>query len=98
MPPLGLLLARVDFKELKWVIQPAGDKSAEVSLAYGKLIQSTVDFVIIGLVIFLAVKLVARWTRKPEGPPTTKECPACTLAIPIKASRCPNCTSELKPA
>jgi large conductance mechanosensitive channel len=98
MPPLGLLLAKVDFKELKWVIQPAGKDSAEIALGYGRLIQATVDFLIIGFVIFLAVKFVTRLSRKPEGQPTTKECAACTLAIPIKATRCPNCTSELKPA
>jgi large conductance mechanosensitive channel len=95
MPLIGLLLGGVDFSGLAFTIG-----SAEVK--YGLFINNIIDFLIIALVIFLMVKGINKLTTKPAPAPaapvapTTKECPHCFSVIPIKATRCPNCTSELK--
>ncbi len=108
MPPLGLLLGKVDFSSLfinlSGQSQPslAAAKAAGVpTINYGVFLQTIFDFVIIAFVIFLLVKQVNRLTRKPgapPGPPTTKDCPHCLSTIPIKAARCAHCTSEVKAA
>ena len=96
MPPVGLLLNRVDFKDLKWTLATAADGKA-VSMNYGLFVQTVIDFLIVACVIFLMVKLVARMNRKAEvaAPVTTKECPMCVMVIPIKAVKCGHCTSEV---
>ncbi len=107
MPPIGLLLGKVDFSSL--FINLSGKPYASLAEAkaagaatvnYGAFINNVIDFVIVALVIFLLIKQVNRLQAKPApapaGPPTTKECPHCFTTIPIKAVRCPNCTSELK--
>lgn len=100
MPPLGLLLGHVDFSNL--FINLSGkhfDSLAEAKAAgaatlnYGLFINTVLDFIIVAFAVFLLVKQVNRLTRKPA--PTTKECPYCASTIPLKATRCPNCTSEL---
>ena len=93
MPLIGLLLGVVNFSELAFTVGDAVVK-------WGAFVQAIVDFIIIAFVIFLIVK-AANATRKKEEPapapePTTKDCPYCFTTISIKASRCPNCTSELK--
>jgi len=106
MPPVGLLLGNVDFNNL--YINLSGQTYASLTDAkdagaptinYGVFLNTVIDFLIVALVIFLVVKL-ANSLQRPKAAekpaPTTKECPYCISVIPVKASRCPNCTSELK--
>jgi large conductance mechanosensitive channel len=86
MPPIGMLLGKMDFSALK--IEPIGMK-------YGMFINSVLDFAIVAFVIFMVIKQMNRLKREPPKEPTTKDCPKCCSAIPIKATRCPQCTSEL---
>jgi large conductance mechanosensitive channel len=92
MPLIGLLIGGIDFSSLSVTVGSA-------TVAYGLFVNNLIDFLIIALVIFLMVKGLNRLTRKPApapAAPTTKECPHCFSSISIKATRCPNCTSELK--
>lgn len=90
MPPLGLLLGRMDFSSL------AIRLNEKTSINYGVFINTLVDFLIVAFAIFLVVKQINRLKRAPPpADPTTKDCPRCCTAIPVKAVRCPNCTSEL---
>ena len=92
MPIIGLLIGGIDFTGLAFTVGSA-------KLTYGNFINNVIDFLIIAAVIFLMVKGINSLTRKPApapAAPTTKECPHCFTSIPIKATRCPNCTSELK--
>jgi large conductance mechanosensitive channel len=108
MPPIGLLLGKMDFTSLflnlsdKPYASLAEAKAAGApTLNYGVFINTVLDFLIVAFVIFLLIKQVNRMRAKPEAPPaapTAKDCPFCATAIPIKAARCPNCTSELKAA
>lgn len=103
MPPIGLLLGRVDFSNL--FINLSGQSYSSLSEAksagaptinIGLFINTVIDFIIIGFVIFLLVRTINRIKRQPPPPdPTTKSCPFCLSTIPIKAVRCPFCTSEL---
>jgi len=108
MPPLGLLLGRVDFSSLFQVLDSS--KGVPVSLAdakargipviaYGQFVNDLIGFLIVALAVFLIVKQVNRIKSSVDGsaPPevVTKECPFCASTISIKARRCPNCTSEL---
>jgi large conductance mechanosensitive channel len=111
MPPIGLALSGIDFSSLMVVIKqgvppgpypdPAAAIAAKaVTINYGVFILTVVSFIIIALVVFFfIVRPVAKMTAPKVAPapaaPTTKDCPYCATAIPIKASRCPNCTSEL---
>jgi large conductance mechanosensitive channel len=110
MPPIGLALGNVDFTNLFAVLKdgvPAGpydslaaaQAAGAVSINYGKFINTIIIFLIVAVVIFFfVVRPVAKMReKKVEAPaaPTTKECPFCFTNIPIKASRCPNCTSAL---
>lgn len=91
MPLIGLLLGGVSFSSLSITV-------GEAAINYGLFIQAIVDFLIIALVIFLLVKGLNSLKKKPEpvaAEPTTKECPHCFTTIPIKATRCPHCTSQL---
>ena len=91
MPLIGLLIGGIDFSGLAFTLGSA-------KVTYGNFINNIIDFLIIALVIFLMVKGVNSLMRKPApapAAPTAKECPHCFTAIPIKATRCPNCTSEL---
>jgi len=76
----------------------AAREAGAAAIYYGAFINTVLTFLIVALVMFLVVRSVTRM-RKPaeEGPPTTKECPRCRTMIPIEASRCPNCTSEIGP-
>ncbi len=108
MPPIGLFLGKVDFSSLfinlsgKTYATLAEAKAAGApTLNYGLFINTVLDFLIVAFVIFLLVKQVNRMRTQPAAAPaapTTKDCPFCATAIPIKALRCPNCTSELKAA
>jgi large conductance mechanosensitive channel len=110
MPPIGLLLGSVDFANLLLVLK-AGDPggpyatladaqaAGAVTLNYGVFVNAIVSFVITAFAIFLLVKAVNQLKREKPAPPsepTDKECPYCFTKIPIKASRCPHCTSQLE--
>jgi large conductance mechanosensitive channel len=105
MPPLGLALGRIDFSSLFYVLDaskgiPASLADAKAKgvpvIAYGQFINEVIGFLIVAFAVFLLVKQVNRLKREPPpAPPSTKECAFCASAIPIKATRCPNCTSQL---
>lgn len=107
MPPIGLLMGHVDFSSLFVNLsgqpQPslAAAKSAGVpTINYGVFFQTILDFIIIAFVIFMVVKQVNRF-KEPDAPstsPSTKPCPYCLSEIPLKATRCSYCTSDLKVA
>lgn len=91
MPVIGLVMGGVNLSELAF--QPEG---TEAVIKYGAFIQSIIDFLIIAFVIFLIVRAMNRMKKpEPVAAPTTKDCPHCFTAVPIKATRCPNCTSQL---
>jgi len=104
MPPFGLILGKVDFSSLFLNISgtsypslAAAKAAGAATINYGMFINNVIDFLIVAFVIFLLVRQVNRWnTPAPSGAPTTKECPYCVSAIPLKATRCPQCTSELR--
>ena len=109
MPPIGLLLGGVDFSNLFSVMKvgdPAGPYAAladaqaagAVTVNYGLFINNIISFLIVAFAVFMLVKVVNNMRREEEAPPaepTTKDCPFCATEIAIKATRCPNCTSEL---
>lgn len=98
MPPIGLFLGNVDFTNLAITLKAKSAQAEAVTIKYGVFINTVIDFVIVAFAIFIVVKQMNRLKKKEEAPavvPTTKECPRCFTAIPIKATRCPNCTSEL---
>ena len=105
MPPIGLLLGKINFTDLFINLTP--DKAATslkaakdlgaATINYGVFINTLINFLIVALVIFLVVKAVNSMKKPaPKAATTTKDCPYCATAIPVKAKRCPNCTSELK--
>jgi len=105
MPPIGALLGHVDFTSMflnisgKSYASLADAKAAgAATINYGVFLNTVIDFLIVALVIFLFVRQINRWTKKPEVPaaPTTKDCPYCISAIPLRAVRCAHCTSELR--
>ena len=103
MPPIGLILARVDFANLFWDLSGTqhatldeAKKAGAATINYGILINNVIDFLIVAFVIFLVVRQANKMRREPATVPNTKECPYCTSAIPLKAKRCPNCTSQLE--
>ncbi len=103
MPPIGMILGKVDFTNLFVSLDgnaygslAAAKEAGAATLNYGLFINQIVDFLITAFVVFLLVRQVNRLKPKPvEAPVTTKECPFCYSAIPLKASRCPSCTSQL---
>lgn len=103
MPPIGMLLGNVDFSNLflsldgeSYASLAAAQEAGAATINYGLFINSIINFVIIGFAIFMVVRAANRM-KKPEAPaaPTTKDCPYCKTAIPLEATRCPNCTSQL---
>jgi large conductance mechanosensitive channel len=108
MPPIGLILGNVDFSNLFVNLSSASYKSLAEAKAvgaatvnYGVFLNAVVDFIIVAFVIFLLVRAVSRMRRlqaAPPAAPATKDCTYCFSSIPIKATRCPHCTSELKAA
>lgn len=101
MPPIGKMMGNVDFSTLKIPLGTATAEAEAVAINYGVFINTVLDFIIVAFCIFLLVKAINRVKRMEEAPaekPVTKDCPKCCSSIPIKASRCPNCTSELDAA
>jgi large conductance mechanosensitive channel len=103
MPPLGLILGKVDFSGLflnlsgKSFATLAEAKAAGApTINYGLFLNTVIDFIIVAFAIFLLVRQINRWNKPAPAAPTTKDCPFCCSAIAIKATRCPNCTSELR--
>ncbi|HZJ44611.1 MAG TPA: large conductance mechanosensitive channel protein MscL [Pyrinomonadaceae bacterium] len=103
MPPIGLALGKVDFASL--FIDLSGQHPASLAdakakglpvIAYGSLINDIISFLIIALVVFLIVKAVNRLKAAPPPPPNTKDCPFCLTAIPLAATRCAACCSEVR--
>jgi large conductance mechanosensitive channel len=108
MPPIGLLLGGVDFSNLFVVLKEgtspkpyaslaAARELGAVTLNFGIFINTITSFLIVAFVVFLLIRSINKLQTKeaPAPEPTTKECPYCVSEIPIKAVRCPNCTSEL---
>lgn len=111
MPPVGLLIGGVDFSSLFLTLKegasvagpyatPAAAKAAgAVTLNIGLFINSVISFLIVAFAVFLLIRGINRLRREKEAPPaaapTTKDCPRCFSAIPIKATRCPFCTSDI---
>ena len=107
MPPIGWVIGRVDFSNLFFALSEthyasiADAKKAGVPIiGYGVFINSIIDFLIVAFALFVIIKQVNRLRRPEPAPaaPATKECPYCISSIPLKATRCPQCTSELKVA
>ena len=108
MPPIGLLLGKVDFTNLFIDLSGLGYASLEeakaagaATLNYGVFLNTIIDFVIVAFAIFMLIRQVNRLQKPaPAAPaaPTTKDCPFCLSAVPIKATRCAHCTSDLKAA
>jgi large conductance mechanosensitive channel len=108
MPPIGLLMGRVDFSNLylnlsgqQFASLAEAKKAGAATINYGMFLNTVLDFVIVAFAVFLLIQQLNKLTKKPaplSGPPTTKDCPYCLSTIAIKATRCPNCTSELKAA
>jgi large conductance mechanosensitive channel len=102
MPPIGLLLGGVDFSDIfinlsgtDYPSLAAAKEAGAPVIAIGQFINYVVHFLIIAFVIFIVVKQINRFNRPAPAAPTKKDCPRCATAIPLKATRCPNCTSEL---
>jgi large conductance mechanosensitive channel len=98
MPPIGVLLGNVDFSNLAITIREKTAEADAVTIKYGLFINNILDFVIVAFAIFMVIKQMNRLKQKEEpapAAPNTKECPKCYSVIPVKASRCPHCTSEL---
>ena len=106
MPPIGLILGHVDFTNLfiglsgqHYDTLGAAKAAGAASINYGLFLSAVIDFLIVAFVIFILVKQVNRLKRPVTVPvPATRECPFCISAIPVKASRCAFCTSEVKAA
>ena len=107
MPPMGLLTGGLDFSNKFLILRaPPGvasfntpvdaAKAGAVTWNYGNFITLVINFIIVAFCIFLVIKAMNRLKRpSPAAAPVSKECPACAMTIPIKATRCPHCTSEL---
>ena len=100
MPPIGLLLGKVDFSDLKIVLTEGENP---VSINYGLFINALISFIIVALAVFILIKAINKLQEKAckeeaaaPAEPTIKACPHCCSEIAIKATRCPHCTSELK--
>ncbi|MBI3772799.1 MAG: large-conductance mechanosensitive channel protein MscL [Gammaproteobacteria bacterium] len=98
MPPIGVLLGNVDFSNLVITLKEKTMETDAVTIKYGAFINNILDFVIVVFAIFMVIKQMNRLKNKEEAvpaAPTTKECPKCYSAIPVRATRCPHCTSDV---
>jgi large conductance mechanosensitive channel len=108
MPPIGLLLGNVDFSNLFVVLKAGATAGPYASLAdaqaagavtinYGFFINTIISFIIVAFAVFMIIRQMNRMKKEaPAAAPSTKECPFCLSAVPLKATRCPFCTSDLK--
>ena len=104
MPPIGVLLGGVDFSEIylnlsggDYASLAAAQEAGAATMNFGVFINTVLDFVIVAFAIFMVIRAMNRMKRKEEAPAevTTKECPRCLSEIPIKATRCAHCTTDL---
>jgi large conductance mechanosensitive channel len=107
MPPISLLTGGLDFSNKFLVLRAAKDgstafhtpadaaKAGAVTWNYGNFITLSINFLIVAVAVFLVVRAINRMKRPTQAAPVSKDCPACAMTIPIKATRCPHCTSEL---
>jgi large conductance mechanosensitive channel len=110
MPPIGLLLGKVDFANLFAVLKQGeavagpyaslvdAQAAGAVTINYGLFINTIISFIIVAFAIFMVIRTMNNLKKKEEAPPaepTTQDCPYCLTSIPIKATRCPHCTSKL---
>ncbi len=107
MPPIGMVIGKVDFSSLvlPLSITHFHDTLAQakadhvVTINYGSFLNTVIEFLIIAFAVFLLIKWVnSIMPKPPAAPPTTKECSYCRMSIPLAATRCPNCTSQLSAA
>ena len=104
MPPIGLALGKVDFSNLyvnlsggSYSSLSAAQEAGAVTIKYGVFLNTLIDFLIVAFVVFLLVRQINKLQKpKTSTAATTKECPYCLSTIPLKAARCPACTSQLK--
>lgn len=106
MPPIGLVLGKINFSDLflplngqSYASLAEAKKASAPVIAYGQFINTVVNFLIIAFVIFMIVKQANRFKKPPStNEPVNRDCPFCATGIPVKATRCPHCTSQLSPA
>jgi large conductance mechanosensitive channel len=106
MPPIGLLMGRVDFSNLFLDLSGGGHPSVAAAKAagaatinYGVFLNACIDFVLVAFAVFLLVRQVNKLKRPaPAAAPSTKDCPFCLMGVSLKATRCPHCTSDLNAA
>jgi large conductance mechanosensitive channel len=105
MPPIGLVLGRASFVDLfvsldgrSYSSLAAAKAAGAPTLNYGAFITTIINFLIIGFAVFLVVRAVNRLAPPPAAAPAapTRECPYCAVAMPVRATRCPHCTSEVR--
>jgi large conductance mechanosensitive channel len=107
MPPVSLLTGGLDFSNKFLVLRAAKDgssafhtpadaaKAGAVTWNYGNFITLSINFLIVAVAVFLVVRAINRMKRPKQAAPVSKDCPACAMTIPLKATRCPHCTSDL---
>jgi large conductance mechanosensitive channel len=110
MPPISLLSGGLDFSNKFIILRAAKDgsmafntpadaaKAGAITWNYGNFVSLVINFLIVAGAVFLLVRAINQLRHPAEKPPDTKDCPACAMKIPIKATRCPHCTSELSQA
>lgn len=107
MPPIGMFLGHVDFSNFfislsgtHYDTMAAAKKAGAAVIAYGMFINAVFEFLIVAFAVYLVIRQINRLRKPAPAPPTpeTKDCPYCVSSIPLKATRCPQCTSELKAA
>ena len=103
MPPIGMVLGKVDFSSLFIALNGQhygsladAQKAGAATINYGLFVNAIINFLIVSFVLFLLIRAVNRMRRQRVADPTTRECPYCLTAIPIKATRCAACTSQIE--
>ncbi len=99
MPPIGYLVGNVDFSGLALTLKEATESTPAVAIRYGAFINTIIDFLIVAFAIFLVIKLMNRLKKPaPAAAATVKDCPHCLMSVPLKATKCGHCASDLKAA
>jgi large conductance mechanosensitive channel len=105
MPPVGKLLGNVDFSNFFVALSTQhfatvadAKKAGVATIAYGTFINTVIEFLIVAFAVFLLIKSVNRFMPKPPPPASTKDCGFCKMSVPLAATRCPHCTSQLSAA